>query len=400
MTMTLWVCFCVALGQSTAASKAANFTDATSADFLLPGDGALSCPRTSEEGDVYNYVQHRNSRYKNGTIAEQIKKGTYTIDSLQNDIYEWHVNRQLWDQSLAISQLHDLVSKAKMVADAKKSTWLALVKDWIGQIIAKLAADITDNPEMKDIVSNLVAGLNALMSKASDCTGQFLEAAMQWRADLPSQNTKSLLWVDNFINGIRNKPALLLKGYDTVTKLISSTTSMRHSLNNYYIGFANDTLSAFPQTLYAMQQVGAGGVVGQPVHPQFPIVPQGLDACTVAKFFWKTNSKCLDAKSVWDLHVTVPVVAENVHTPKGVLVYSCSDLSHFKNCYYGNLFLSSSDARCQKLKNEPHFNMAGFPNTQDRSYCANGFTSSIKALWVYSSSSSGSPPLSAQQCSL
>ena len=205
-----------------------------------------SCPLTTDEQGIANEVQTRRDRVSSGHIASQIASGSYTIDSLSDDMYRWWVQDGLAAQNAAIENFVNLMQQAKQ--NAQKSDWLSVILGWLDLMLGAIGDEVAVLAEANSALEN---ALNTWQTAAQNTDGDFLTAAEQFRAQLPTKLTTQLTAVDDFINGLRNIPADqrdtgLLAAYSQVTDIIATTSSYRSAFNQHYVSFLKGARSGQP----------------------------------------------------------------------------------------------------------------------------------------------------------
>jgi hypothetical protein len=307
------------------------------------------CPYVKQEDDMENYLNQRDSLYYSGEIQKQIAEGRYTADTLSSDMYRWWVQDSLANHAAAIDQFTTLMQSAK--DKVKKDKWTEVVLAWADA----LEGAVPGVSVITKAIFAYKAAVTTWKAAVSTPTGDFLSCALQFRSQLPTQQTTQLLAVNNFINGIKELDssqyrAGLLEGYWAVTQIIKSTMSYRVLFNQYYSKFLE----------------GAG--LEQPwLHLQIEskdkkpnriavTVPGGVDSCTVANFLVSTNEGCVSAGTpgLEGLKVDVQIVSMNWGWPYQ-LMYDCSnlDLNAYWGCFsfggpaYDHKVLPRDDSNCQ-----------------------------------------------------
>lgn len=332
---------------------------------------AAGCPLTDEETQIANYIKQREDRVTSGEIATQIAANTYTADSLSNDMYRWWVQIGLAGQNSAIENFVNLMQDAKQ--KAQKADWLSVVNGWLGQILGAIGPEVAVLAKANAALS---AALHTWQTAAGSGDGDFLTLAMQFRADLPTQETTQLLLVDNFINEVKNIPATdydvgLLAAYSQVTKVIASTISYRRAFNEYYIRFLEGANMGDLAFYYSWN---AGGSGGKPKNVIWTLTPGGLAACTVANFVHDLNLGCVSTQTPGFENITTGVQISVNQGPAVGLQLSCSDLDRkkFTGCWVQGQLINNGN--CITVYEQAK-GASGWPPQEVTDFCTNMITS-------------------------
>jgi len=329
-----------------------------------------SCPLTTDEQGIANEVQTRRDRVSSGHIASQIASGSYTIDSLSDDMYRWWVQDGLAAQNAAIENFVNLMQQAKQ--NAQKSDWLSVILGWLDLMLGAIGDEVAVLAEANSALEN---ALNTWQTAAQNTDGDFLTAAEQFRAQLPTKLTTQLTAVDDFINGLRNIPADqrdtgLLAAYSQVTDIIATTSSYRSAFNQHYVSF----LKGAGLDSHFYYSWNAGNSAGR--NAVWRLTPNGLDACTVANFVHDLNVGCVSTKTPGFEKLTQSVEVTVNQGPAVGLELSCDDLelSHYTGCWIQGLW--RNDGNCYTVYQQARVIDSYWPPSQVTDFCKNVISSS------------------------
>jgi len=341
--------------------------------FLYIFSARGSCPATDEEKQIADYVKERQSRVASGEIAKQIAAGTYTSDSLSNDMYRWWVQIGLASHNVAIENFVNLMQKAK--EKAEKSDWLSVFLGWLGLIIGAAGEEVE---LLAKAVEAMKTALETWKTAAEGQEGSdFLTVAINFRAQLPTKETTQLRVVDDFINEVRNIPKTqhakgLLAAYQLVTKVIASTISYRKAFNQYYFSFLSGAKLGDLAFYYSWNAPN-----GNVKNRIWATTPSGLDACTVANFVRNLNLGCV-SRSTPGLEKLTNAVQVTVNQGPGAGIrLDCGnlDLKSFTGCWIQGRLLSKDNSNCFTVYQQARSSY-GWPSSDVKDFCNNMISSS------------------------
>eukprot|EP00929_Paragymnodinium_shiwhaense_P049365 TRINITY_DN24903_c0_g1_i1.p1 TRINITY_DN24903_c0_g1~~TRINITY_DN24903_c0_g1_i1.p1 ORF type:complete len:420 (+),score=58.52 TRINITY_DN24903_c0_g1_i1:58-1317(+) len=302
-----------------------------------------ACPETREEQDVKSYVARRAKLVEDGSLAAQIRAGTYTADSLSLEMYEWWVQLGLSNHGTAIDNFVAMVEESGMPHQQPPSKdWSPLVNDWVFVMMSVIDSV---SPVLSSLAGIVHVGMLTYQTAALACadpsqggSSEFLAAAQKWRAELPSRETSHLLMIHDFINDLKtnNTAARLLPAYEFVTKLIDATQSYRLLFNGYYVAYLQASVPNQEFFVAAMVRKGSWPWEKPEVTLRaiWPAAPPGLDSCTLEKRVLQANDGCVDQSTPMlkrfatrALVINVAYDSTGYQTWQG-LAYPCDDIDN------------------------------------------------------------------------
>lgn len=251
------------------------------------------------------HIQEREQLLQSGQIAHQIEMGHYTVESLEEELYQHWVQVGLADQRAAINDFVIVFQNAHQ--KALKANFLSALFGWLDLLIG--ICDSVLDTLIQPAVSAIENGINTWKAAAgAGPSSDFLGAALEFQAELPTKEQKQLALVDNFTNTLRNVPkrnynAALLAAYGFVTKIVGATISYRGAFNQYYMRFL-DGVGLLDPFYWSYARVSATNPAGDECLnvPTCQSIlwrgtPDGLDACTLVNYFWKMNMGCISPQT-------------------------------------------------------------------------------------------------------
>merc|ERR1719221_1595399 len=215
----------------------------------LFGSCWASCPLTPEEDYLAKYVDERGKLTSDGTIARQIRDGTYTADSLSLEMYTWWVQLGIASHGAAIENFVSMFQVAGMKKESVPAKeWTKIVEAWTVPMVtisSKLDASVQRLFSiLQTAITSWRTAALALADPKQGGSTDFMKVAQKWRAYLPNRHTKSLLMVHEFITELKtnNSPKRLTSAYELLTLLLKSTQSYRYLFNQYYVHYLRGTV--------------------------------------------------------------------------------------------------------------------------------------------------------------